>query len=84
MSRVEQPGSRLRVAHVLAALLTVVVVNCSTALAYTDPGTGSLVLQMLFAAGVGLLFYARRAFAWLRGSSKRRAADAPDSPDQTP
>lgn len=27
--------------------------------AYTDPGTGAMIWQLLMAAGVGLLFYAK-------------------------
>ena len=32
----------------------------SPALAYVDPGAGSLLLQLLAAAGVGFLFYIRK------------------------
>ena len=34
--------------------------------AYTDPGTGTLLWQMLAAALVGGLFYLRKLTAWLR------------------
>lgn len=34
--------------------------------AYTDPGTGALVLQTVTAAFVGFLFYLRKVSGWLR------------------
>ena len=31
-------------------------------LAYTDPGTGALIWQLIVAAGIGFIFYFRRFF----------------------
>jgi hypothetical protein len=42
--------------------------------AYTDPGSGSLILQMLLAASFGALFYVRRFVNWLRGLKARKSA----------
>jgi hypothetical protein len=39
------------------------------ALAYTDPGSGALIWQLLVAAFAGALFYFRRFAFWLK---KRR------------
>ena len=39
-------------------------------LAYTDPGSGILLLQILGAAAVGCLFYVRRVLDWLSGKRK--------------
>ncbi len=36
------------------------------AMAYTDPGSGTLIIQSLFAGLVGGLFYARRLVKWVR------------------
>ena len=36
------------------------------AFAYTDPGTGSLIVQALFAALAGVLFQFRRIRLWLK------------------
>lgn len=36
------------------------------AYAYTDPGSGTMLLQMLAALVVGLLFYVRRITMWAR------------------
>jgi hypothetical protein len=41
------------------------------AYAYTDPGTGALIWQMVAAAFVGVVFYLRRFTTWLRFSRKR-------------
>jgi hypothetical protein len=34
--------------------------------AYTDPGSGALIWQMLVAGFVGSMFYIRRLTAWFR------------------
>jgi hypothetical protein len=60
-------------------------------LAYIDPGSGSLLLQMLLAAALSVSFLFRRtiAGAWervrgvrSRGSSVPRAQDPPDRSDR--
>ena len=38
--------------------------------AYTDPGTGAMLWQLLAGAGVGSLFYLRRIINWF--ASKKR------------
>lgn len=38
--------------------------------AYTDPGSGSLIWQLILAALVGGLFYFKIAFRWLSGKFK--------------
>jgi hypothetical protein len=40
--------------------------------AYTDPGTGALVLQALFAALAGLLFQFRRIKLWFKRRSSAK------------
>ena len=37
------------------------------AMAYTDPGSGALILQALFAALAGILFQFRRIKTWFKG-----------------
>lgn len=39
----------------------------SAAYAYVDPGSGSLILQMLMALGVGAMFYFRRIKHYIKG-----------------
>jgi hypothetical protein len=38
--------------------------------AYTDPGTGTLIWQMLAAGFVGLMFYLRKFTTWFRAKKK--------------
>lgn len=39
------------------------------AMAYTDPGSGALILQALFAALAGVLFHFRRVRTWFKSRS---------------
>jgi hypothetical protein len=50
--------------------------------AYTDPGSGSLILQMVAATGVSALFFARRLFAALTARFKQRRGAAPRPPQE--
>jgi diacylglycerol kinase len=56
--------------HRFAVLMTLVSVLSPEAKAYSDPGSGALLWQMLVASLVGLLFYARKALNWF--GKKRR------------
>jgi hypothetical protein len=40
--------------------------------AYTDPGTGALIWQMIAAGFVGVMFYLRRITALFQGKNKDR------------
>jgi hypothetical protein len=40
--------------------------------AYTDPGSGAMIWQMLVAGFVGLMFYFRRFTSWLRNRKGSR------------
>ena len=44
----------------------VVIVAQTPVFAYTDPGSGTLILQMLVAAAFGVMFYLRRIINWFR------------------
>lgn len=48
----------------LAAILLIVAE--AKVLAYTDPGTGTLIWQVVMAAIFGAMFYVRRIIAWFR------------------
>lgn len=50
----------------VALTLAVTVLTTSTAHAYTDPGSGMLIWQLLVSALVGGLFYFRKAIARIR------------------
>lgn len=65
--------------HTLRGLGLVTLLLVATekeARAYTDPGTGALIWQMLVAGFVGALFYVRRFVSWIK---QKRAGIEPDS-----
>ena len=65
---------------VVPATIVMILVLCVTpAHAYTDPGTGALIWQMLLAASVGVMFYARRMVSWVRGLRARSGRGVPVS-----
>jgi hypothetical protein len=69
-----EPGLRFRVvkawlrgaAGVLVVLGLFILATERPAQAYTDPGSGALIWQMLVAGFVGLMFYGRRFLARFR------------------
>jgi hypothetical protein len=66
----------------LAVCGTLLILVERDAHAYADPGSGTLLLQMAFAAFFGLMFYLRRIVAWIRhlgGTNRGRAPTAPPS-----
>lgn len=74
--------SNVRVARARMALLAVLSISSVTpALAYVDPGTGSMLVQMGLAAIAGTLFYFRQfrmaASAWFRRAVLRQPAEEP-------
>jgi O-antigen/teichoic acid export membrane protein len=58
--------------------LVILVLFEGTAHAYIDPGTGSLIWQLLFSAAVGALFYFHKAILRLKTLRERRKADSAD------
>jgi hypothetical protein len=59
----------------LPLLLALLVVAERPAKAYTDPGTGALIWQMVAAAFVGVVFYLRKFTSWFRTSRKRNPTE---------
>ena len=62
------------------------IVTTKEALAYVDPGSGTFLLQILAAAGVGALFYLRHIKNWVKElfSRRQRGPEAvEDSKDET-
>jgi hypothetical protein len=55
-----------RVSRGLAVILALLVMGERPAAAYTDPGSGALLWQLLVAGFVGAMFYLRKAIAWFR------------------
>jgi len=46
--------------------LLLLLATAQEARAYTDPGSGALIWQMLAAGFVGVVFYFRRIWSWVR------------------
>jgi hypothetical protein len=71
-----QPHTKLLSEWLLDALralpfvLGLLVAAEKEARAYTDPGTGALIWQMLAAGFVGLMFYLRRFTTWFKAKKK--------------
>ena len=59
-----------RPVQVVAALALLLVATERKASAYTDPGSGALIWQMLVAGFVGLMFYLRRFSSWFHKKEK--------------
>lgn len=59
---------------ILLICLMLLIATQAEVQAYTDPGSGTLIWQMLVAASVGLLFYLRRIILWARGLFGKAAA----------
>jgi hypothetical protein len=58
-------------------LLLLLFASEREARAYTDPGSGALIWQMLVAGFVGMAFYFRRFATWLRGKRQSSVIDQP-------
>jgi len=65
---------RIRLARCLLLALALLSAAEVPADAYTDPGSGALLWQILVAGFVGALFYVRKIASWLKGK-KRETKD---------
>ena len=61
----------------LPVLLLLLFGSEREARAYTDPGSGALIWQMLVAGFVGMAFYFRRFATWLWGKRQSSVIDQP-------
>ncbi len=59
--------SRISLAAVIFAAFAINVASVSTAFAYIDPGTGTMVLQVLGALFASALFWMRNIRLWVAG-----------------
>jgi hypothetical protein len=66
-------------ARKLLVLLIVLLGSEKQALAYTDPGTGALALQMFLATLVGAMYYGRRLLRWLLRRGGKPAKNGKES-----
>jgi len=68
----KRPGKRVQIFLVVVGWVTIFP---SDALAYLDPGTGSLIVQSVIAAvaaiGFGMRLYWGRLLGWFKGARRR-------------
>lgn len=70
----ESPPARWRssgYAQLLPLVLMVLIGTERPAHAYTDPGTGAMIWQMLVAGFVGAAFYFRRFTTWFKNKGRK-------------
>ena len=68
----------MRIRNILVLFIVLLIATQSRVYAYTDPGSGTLLWQMLIAGSVGVMFYFRRLVSWarrLKSKSKSHEAD---------
>jgi len=67
--------------RILLICVGVLLVAQTRVYAYADPGSGTLIWQMILAASFGVMFYARRIIAWFRspkpGHNQRSSPKTP-------
>lgn len=56
--------------RILLICVGVLLVAQTRAYAYADPGSGTLIWQMILAASFGVMFYARRIIGWFRSAKE--------------
>ena len=71
-------------AKAICALMAVSILLSTPAHAYVDPGSGTLILQILAAAGVGALFYFRQFRDKVMSLFSGRNAKSEDAVDEKP
>jgi hypothetical protein len=62
-------------AGALVALTIIGSAQPAHALAYTDPGSGALLWQLLLSAMLGATFYFRRILNWFTSRKNKKAPD---------
>ncbi len=70
-----------------ASLLGIIVLAAlapADAFAYIDPGSGSLLLQIVMSAFFGALFLARKSIARVAATTRRLFGNKPETPPARP
>ena len=62
--------TRIKRVRGLAAVVALLLMAERPAAAYTDPGSGALLWQILVAGFVGAMFYWRKLTGWFRTKTK--------------
>lgn len=61
--------------RILLICVGLLIVAQAQVYAYTDPGSGTLIWQILLAASFGVMFYLRRIIGWFRGLRSGKEKD---------
>ncbi|HXG92275.1 MAG TPA: hypothetical protein VNN73_07890 [Blastocatellia bacterium] len=72
----------MRPKNLLFIFILVLLLAEVRAYAYTDPGSGALIWQMLLAASFGVMFYLRKIIGWVRRLTSSKVV--PSSPEPLP
>jgi hypothetical protein len=64
----------MKFSKLFVLMIIVLVATQGRVHAYTDPGSGTLIWQMLMAAGIGLMFYVRKISLWVRDLKNRKSS----------
>ena len=62
--------------RLILIFVAILIIAETRVYAYTDPGSGALIWQILVAACFGVMFYVRRIMNWLRRSKPRKGDGA--------
>lgn len=70
---IRRPGSKARRGHPSLTFGAILFFgSCGQAMAYTDPGSGALLWQLVMAAFLGSMFYLRKLTAWFKASIRKK------------
>jgi hypothetical protein len=61
--------------NILKLVIMLIVSSVTSAFAYSDPGSGLLLLQLLGSAFVGVLFYFSKIKEWVAGILGKKKDD---------
>ncbi|MEW6130847.1 MAG: hypothetical protein AB1757_27705 [Acidobacteriota bacterium] len=64
----------MKVSKLFFWVLILLIATQTQVHAYTDPGSGTLIWQMLLAASFGLAFYLRKIISWFRALKPRKSS----------
>lgn len=63
----------MKPAKLFLLVLIILIATQTRVHAYTDPGSGTLIWQMILAASFGLAFYLRKIISWFRTFKLRKS-----------
>lgn len=67
--------------RILLTCLGLLILTEKSAYAYTDPGSGALIWQLLVAGAFSVMFYFRRFLIWIRNGKSKKLDEKADRDD---